>query len=84
MHAVDSLDFASEKHVEFIAIGGATYFTNLFSMELKHVCSKLGYTLLKCAKNHGNWFRHFEDVDCQTYSGPILWPTPVYIAYPIG
>jgi len=28
--------------------------------------------MFKCAKNHTNWFRYFEDVK---HSDPVLWPT---------
>jgi len=35
-------------------------------------------TMLKCAKNHGNWFRHFEDISRNVTlkcSGLLFWPT---------
>jgi len=47
-----------------LSLGDATGIINLFNISLVNRCVQ-NITILKCTKNHANWFRHFKDIDSQ-------------------
>jgi len=62
-----------------LQLGGTTYFTNLFNINLTEMFRTI---VFKYNKNCANLFRYFEDVDSQTQWPRFFWLT-LYILLPM-